>query len=149
MSPGNVLSQDIPSTFLCMHVHTHTHTHAYINSSTYTFIFNPMELTYHFYENNFSISIEMNTGVWNKTITFTGVVGYRCKVSNVVGTLYSPSVFMTVNGKRLVSLRKNVQQCFGVQFDSALDRHLTVHCDSQTRTYISLFINFLLFAKRI
>ena len=103
----------------------------------------PMELTYHLFENNFLIGSERNTGVWNKTITSGGVLVYRCKVSNVVGTLYSPSVSVTVNGKRLVSASKNVQQCFGVHC------FLTVHCDSQTKTYIRLFINFLLFAKQI
>ena len=75
---------------------------------------NPMELTYELYENNFLISNDRNTGVWNKTITSAGVIVYRCKVSNVVGSLYSPNVSMTVNGKQLVSPMKNVQRCFGV-----------------------------------
>ena len=74
----------------------------------------PMDLTYELYENNVLISNERNTGVWSKTITSEGVVVYRCKVSNVVGSLYSPNVFMTVNGKQLVSPMKNVQRCFGV-----------------------------------
>ena len=67
---------------------------------------NPMDLTYELYENNVLISNERNTGVWKNTITSAGVVVYRCKVSNVIGTLYSPNIFMTVNGKRLVSPRK-------------------------------------------
>ncbi|XP_015775158.1 PREDICTED: hemicentin-2-like isoform X7 [Acropora digitifera] len=58
---------------------------------------NPMDLTYALYENNVLISNERNTGVWNRKITSEGVVVYRCKVSNVVGSLYSPNVFMTVN----------------------------------------------------
>ena len=74
----------------------------------------PMDLTYELYENNVLISYERNTGAWNKTITSAGVVVYRCKVSNVVGSLYSPNVFMTVNGKQLVSPMKNAQRCFGV-----------------------------------
>ena len=75
---------------------------------------NPMDLTYALYENNVLISNERNTGVWNRKITSEGVVVYRCKVSNVVGSLYSPNVFLTVNGKQLVSAMKNVQRCFGV-----------------------------------
>ena len=75
---------------------------------------NPMELTYELYENNVLISNDRNTGVWNKTITSAGVVVYRCKVSNVFGSLYSPNVFMTVNGKQLVFPMKNLQRCFGV-----------------------------------
>ena len=74
----------------------------------------PNELTYELYENNVLISNERNTGFWNKTITSAGVVVYRCKVSNVFGSLYSPNVFMTVYGKQLVFPMKNLQRCLGV-----------------------------------
>ena len=76
---------------------------------------NPMELTYHLYENNFLVSNSNRTGIWNRAITTGGVFGYSCKVTNIVGTTMSSNVFVTVNGKRgtLLTNRKELVSFLG------------------------------------
>ena len=60
---------------------------------------NPMELTYHLYENNVLVSNSSSTGIWNRTMTTEGVFGYSCKVNNTIGTAVSSNVSVTVSGK--------------------------------------------------
>ena len=61
---------------------------------------NPMELTYHLYENNVMvINSSSSTGIWNRAMTTRGVFGYSCEVTNIVGTTMGPDVSITVNGK--------------------------------------------------
>ncbi|XP_074634404.1 hemicentin-1-like isoform X2 [Acropora palmata] len=58
---------------------------------------NPMELTYHLYENNVMVINSSSTGIWNRTMTTGGVFVYSCKVTNVIGTAMSTNVSVTVN----------------------------------------------------
>ena len=60
---------------------------------------NPMELTYHLYENNVLVSNSSSTGIWNRTMTIEGVFGYSCKVTNIIGKAMSSNVSVTVSGK--------------------------------------------------
>ena len=62
---------------------------------------NPMNLTYHLYENNVIVSNSSSTGIWNRTMTTGGKHDYRCKVTNIVGTTMSMTVSVTVNGKAM------------------------------------------------
>ena len=62
---------------------------------------NPMVLTYHLYENNIIVSNSSSTGIWNRTMTTGEKLVYRCKVTNIVGTTMSMTVFVTVNGKAM------------------------------------------------
>ena len=67
---------------------------------------NPMDLTYHLYENNVMVSSRSSTGIWNTTMTTGGVFVYSCNVTNIVGTTMSANVSVTVNGKHGTSLTK-------------------------------------------
>ena len=61
---------------------------------------NPMELTYHLYENNVMVmNSGSSTGIWNRSMANGGVVVYSCKVTNIIGTAMSTDVSVTVNGK--------------------------------------------------
>ncbi|XP_074634266.1 neuronal growth regulator 1-like [Acropora palmata] len=53
---------------------------------------NPMELTYHLYQNNVIVSNSSSTGIWNRTTPFFGDVVYRCEITNMVGTTTSGDV---------------------------------------------------------
>ena len=72
---------------------------------------NPMELTYHLYENNVMVSNSSSTGIWNRSVTTGGVFVYSCKVTNIIGTAMSPNVSVTVNGKHgtFLTNRKTVE----------------------------------------
>ena len=68
---------------------------------------NPMELTYHLYENNVMVSnSSSSTGIWNRTMTIEGLFGYKCNVTNIVGTAMSSNVSVTVSGKHGAFLTK-------------------------------------------
>ncbi|XP_067056801.1 hemicentin-1-like isoform X2 [Acropora muricata] len=58
---------------------------------------NPMNLTYHLYENDVIVSNSSSTGIWNRTMTTGGKHVYRCQVTNIVGTTMSMTVSVTVN----------------------------------------------------
>ena len=61
---------------------------------------NPMELTYHLYENNVMVSnSSSSTGIWNRRMTIEGVFGYKCNVTNIAETAMSSNVSVTVSGK--------------------------------------------------
>ena len=75
---------------------------------------NPMELTYHLYENNVMVGNSGSTGIWNRTMTTGGVIIYSCKVTNIVGTAMSTNVSVTINSKRgtLFTNRKTLESNF-------------------------------------
>ncbi|XP_067033553.1 uncharacterized protein [Acropora muricata] len=61
---------------------------------------NPMELTYHLYENNVMVSnssYSVSTGIWNRSVTTGGVFVYSCTVTNIIGTAMSTNVSVTMN----------------------------------------------------
>ena len=60
---------------------------------------NPMELTYHLYENNVIVSNSSSTGIWNRTTPFFGDVVYRCEITNIVGTTTSADVSVRFSGR--------------------------------------------------
>ena len=72
----------------------------------------PMELTYHLYENNVIVSNNSSTGIWNRRMTTGGKLVYRCKVTNIIGTVTNrtASVTVTVNGKHGSFLTNNFRQ---------------------------------------
>ena len=73
---------------------------------------NPMELTYHLYENNVMVSNSSSTGIWNRSMTTGGVFVYSCKVTNTIGTAMSTDVSVTVSGKHgtFLTNRKTVEK---------------------------------------
>ena len=73
---------------------------------------NPMELTYHLYENNVMVSDSSSTGIWNRSMTTGGVFVYICKVTTIIGTAMSTDVSVTVNGKHgtFLTNRKTVER---------------------------------------
>ena len=99
----------------------------------------PMELTYHLYENNVMVINSSSTGIWNRTMTTGGVFVYSCKVTNVIGTEMSTDVSVTVIGKhgtfltnkkalesKCHSMRKHTLssvQCFWTTEPNVIDSH--------------------------
>ena len=73
---------------------------------------NPMELTYYLYENNVMVSDSSSSGIWNRTMTTRGEHVYRCGVTNIIGTVMSRTVSVTVNGKHgtFLTNRKKVRK---------------------------------------
>ena len=73
---------------------------------------NPMELTYHLYENNVMVSNSSSTGIWNRSMTTGGVFVYSCNVTNIIGTAMSTDVSVAVNGKHgtFLTNRKTVER---------------------------------------
>ncbi|XP_074634419.1 uncharacterized protein LOC141892971 isoform X2 [Acropora palmata] len=69
---------------------------------------NPMVLTYHLYENNIIVSNSSSTGIWNRTMTTGEKLVYRCKVTNIVGTTMSMTVFVTVNDPPSIEPLRNL-----------------------------------------
>ncbi|XP_067026451.1 uncharacterized protein [Acropora muricata] len=81
---------------------------------------NPMELTYHLYENNVMVSNSSSTGIWNRSMTTGGVFVYSCKVTNIVGTKMGSNVSVTVNGRSAIEQLENVTVVEG--------RNATLNC---------------------
>ena len=75
---------------------------------------NPMEHTYHLYENNVMVSNSSSKGIWNRSVTTGGVFVYSCKVTNIIGTAMSTNVSVTVNGKHgtFLTNRKTLESKF-------------------------------------
>ena len=44
------------------------------------------------------------SGMWSKTLESKGVFVYKCAVNNSLGSEYSMSVTVTVNGKQIVQI---------------------------------------------
>ncbi|XP_044180698.1 hemicentin-1-like isoform X2 [Acropora millepora] len=81
---------------------------------------NPMELTYHLYENNVMVSNSSSTGIWNRSMTTGGVFVYSCKVTNIIGTAMSTDVSVTVNERSAIEQVENVTEVEG--------RNATLNC---------------------
>ena len=59
---------------------------------------NPAVTSYQLFESD-NITLETNAvGMWNKIFTSGGVYFYKCEAKNTLGSMYSTSVTLTVNG---------------------------------------------------
>ena len=68
---------------------------------------NPGVTSYQLFENETAISNTSAVGVWSKNLEKEGFFVYKCVANNSLGSEYSTSVTVTVNGKRISpSLRK-------------------------------------------
>ncbi|XP_067033410.1 hemicentin-1-like isoform X2 [Acropora muricata] len=81
---------------------------------------NPMELTYHLYENNVMVSDSSSTGIWNRSMTTGGVFVYSCNVTNIIGTAMSTDVSVTVNERSAIEQLENITTVEG--------RNATLNC---------------------
>ena len=62
---------------------------------------NPRVTSYQLFENE---SADLNTsasGMWSKTLESEGVFVYKCVANNSLGSEYSTTVTVTVNGKKI------------------------------------------------
>ena len=68
---------------------------------------NPGVTSYQLFENETAISNTGAGGMWSKNLEKEGFFVYKCVANNSLGSEYSTSVTVTVNGKRISpSLRK-------------------------------------------
>ena len=64
---------------------------------------NPPVDTYHLLENGVYVRNGSNgLGMWSRNMSTGGVFNYKCIANNSVGTVYSMSVTVTVNGKQQI-----------------------------------------------
>ena len=63
---------------------------------------NPAERTYQLYENDTLVSDGSSSGVWSRGLSTGGMFIYKCVANNSLGTAESMSVFVTVNGKKML-----------------------------------------------
>ena len=64
---------------------------------------NPPVDTYHLLENGVYVRNGSNgLGMWSRNMSTGGVFNYKCIANNSVGTAYSMSVTVTVNGKQQI-----------------------------------------------
>ena len=59
---------------------------------------NPAVSSYQLFENDTAILNTNAVGMWNKTLTSGEVYFYKCVAKNTLGSMYSTSVILTVNG---------------------------------------------------
>ena len=64
---------------------------------------NPGVTLYQLFENETAILNTSASGMWNKTLESEGVFVYKCVANNSLGSEYSMSVTVTVNGKEISS----------------------------------------------
>ena len=64
---------------------------------------NPEVTSYQLFENETAILNTSASGMWNKTLESEGVFVYKCVANNSLGSEYSMSVTVTVNGKEISS----------------------------------------------
>ena len=64
---------------------------------------NPGVTSYQLFENETAILNTSASGMWNKTLESEGVFVYKCVANNSLGSEYSMSVTVTVNGKEISS----------------------------------------------
>ena len=62
---------------------------------------NPGITSYQLFENKTAILNTSASGMWSKTLESEGVFVYKCVVNNSLGSQYSTSVTVTVNGKQI------------------------------------------------
>ena len=60
---------------------------------------NPAVTSYQLFENESAILDTSPSGMWNRTLEYEGVFVYKCVANNTLGSRYSTSVTVTVNGK--------------------------------------------------
>ena len=65
----------------------------------------PGVTSYRLFENETAILSTSALGMWSKTLESEGVFVYKCVASNSLGSEYSMSVTVTVNGKQISRLR--------------------------------------------
>ena len=63
---------------------------------------NPAVLSYQLYNNGTMVNEVHSGGVWFRTMATGGVLVYKCKVTNSIGTATSENVTITVNGNKAV-----------------------------------------------
>ena len=61
---------------------------------------NPGVTSYQLFENETAILNTSASGMWNKTLESEGTFVYKCVANNSLGSEYSMSVTVTVNGKQ-------------------------------------------------
>ena len=61
---------------------------------------NPEVTSYQLFENETAILNTSSSGMWNKTLESEGTFVYKCEANNSLGSEYSMSVTVTVNGKQ-------------------------------------------------
>ena len=61
---------------------------------------NPGVMSYQLFENGTAILNTSASGMWSKTLESGGVFVYKCMANNSLGSEYSMSVTVTVNGKQ-------------------------------------------------
>ena len=64
---------------------------------------NPAVTSYQLFENETAILNTSALGMWSKTLESGGVFVYKCVANNSIGSEYSMSVTVTVNGKQISS----------------------------------------------
>ena len=64
---------------------------------------NPGVTSYQLFENETAILSTSASGMWNKTLESGGVFVYKCVANNSIGSEYSMSITVTVNGKQISS----------------------------------------------
>ena len=62
---------------------------------------NPGVTSYQLFENETAILNTSASGMWSKTLESEGVFVYKCVANNSLGSEYSMSVTVTVNGKEI------------------------------------------------
>ena len=62
---------------------------------------NPGVASYQLFENETAILNTSASGMWSKTLESEGVFVYKCVANNSLGSEYSMSVTVTVNGKEI------------------------------------------------
>ena len=60
---------------------------------------NPAVSSYQLFDNDTAILDTNAVGMWSKTLTSRGLYFYKCVANNTLGSMYSSSVMLTVNGK--------------------------------------------------
>ena len=61
---------------------------------------NPGVTSYQLFENETAILNTSAPGMWSKTLESEGMFVYKCVTNNYIGSEYSMSVTVTVNGKQ-------------------------------------------------
>ena len=64
----------------------------------------PGVTSYQLFENETAILNTSVLGMWSKTLESEGVFVYKCAANNSLGSEYSMSVTVTVNGKQIVQI---------------------------------------------
>ena len=62
---------------------------------------NPGVTSYQLFKNETAILNISASGMWSKTLENEGVFVYKCMANNSIGSEYSSSVTVTVNGKKI------------------------------------------------